>query len=285
MKIERLGIVANTRKKGIAGIIKEALDRIPDKIDVVGLKSISKLLGEEFIRTVDDLSECEAVIAFGGDGTILSAARAVEKEQIPVLGIKIRSLGFLAEDNLQTALDDLFSERYSIQDRMRIEVSHTVEGVIKKATALNDVVIHGAGVSRVLHIKTSIGGTVLGEYLSDGVIISTPTGSTAYSLAAGGPIINPADVDAFLITPLCPHSLSVRPLVVSSDEMLEVEVIGAANRILLTVDGQEAIDVDVAEKITFGRSAQSTRLIVANDYNFYELVREKLRWGGVLRDH
>jgi len=285
MNIEKLGIVANTRKKGIAGIIRKALERIPDSIEVVGLEKISKLLGEELIKPAADLGRCDAVIAFGGDGTILSAAREVEKELIPVLGIKIRSLGFLAEDNLETAVDDLFSGSYSIQERMRIRVSHTVEGKVKSATALNDVVIHGAGVSRVLHIKTSIDGTVLGEYLSDGVIISTPTGSTAYSLAAGGPIINPAEVDAFLITPLCPHSLSVRPLVVSSDESLEVEVIGAANSILLTVDGQEAIEVDVGEKITFGRSERSTRLIVASDYNFYELVREKLRWGGVLRDH
>lgn len=284
MKLEKLGIVANTMKEGIGSIISDAIRLIPGRVELVGMKDISEILGGGLVKAVSSLSGCDAVIAFGGDGTILSAARLIEEEEIPILGIKIRSLGFLAEDNLGKALEDLFAGRYKIQERVRLEATHAVKGNSRRGTALNDIVIHGIGVSRVLHIKTEINGTLLGEYLSDGVIISTPTGSTAYSLAAGGPIIDPINVEAFIITPLCPHSLSVRPVVLSSEEAFSVEVLEAAGRTLMTIDGQEAIEIGVGEKISFRKSEKRTRLVVAEDYNFYDLVREKLKWGGVLRE-
>ncbi|MDZ7859906.1 MAG: NAD(+)/NADH kinase [Candidatus Krumholzibacteriota bacterium] len=283
MKIQKLGIVANMKKKTIYSVISEAARIIPDQIEIYGNSDISKLVGKKRVKISDSLNECDTVIAFGGDGTILTAARMIEKNEIPLLGIKVRSLGFLAEDNLERAINALLNGNCKIQERMRLEVRYHNAEVEGQVTALNDVVIHGRGLSRVLHIKMSIGGTVLGEYLSDGVIIATPTGSTAYSLAAGGPIVTPVGMEAFVITPLCPHSLSVRPIVISGEESFQVEIVEADEETLLTVDGQETREVKVGQILAFQKSNKVTKLIVTENYNFYDLVRRKLEWGGVLR--
>jgi NAD+ kinase len=283
MQIKKLGIIANMKKKAINSVISEAIQIIPDQVELFGTKDVAELLREDKVTFSESFHECDIVVAFGGDGTILTAARMIEKDVIPLLGIKIRSLGFLAEDNLNRAISALFNGKFKIQERMRLEVKNDNNEWENEVTALNDVVIHGVGLSRVLHIKITINGTLLGEYLSDGVIISTPTGSTAYSLAAGGPIVTPVGMKAFLITPLCPHSLSVRPVVISGEESFQVEVLEAAEKTLITIDGQETRDIKIGEKLSFRRSNKVTKLIVTENYNFYSLVRKKLKWGGVLR--
>jgi len=271
------------KKRTICSVISEALGIIPEQIEIYGNKDLSKLSGMKRIKISDSFNRCDAVIAFGGDGTILTAARMIEKNEIPLLGIKVRSLGFLAEDNLERAINALLNGNYKIQERMRLEARYNNAEGEGQVTALNDIVIHGRGLSRVLHIKTSIDGTVLGEYLSDGVIIATPTGSTAYSLAAGGPIVTPVGMEAFVITPLSPHSLSVRPIVISGEESFQVEIVEADEETLLTVDGQETREAKVGQVLNFQKSDRVTKLIVTENYNFYDLVRKKLEWGGVLR--
>lgn len=286
MKLERIGLVANVLKEDIKEVLELVLDAVPEEVELAALSDTTDLLPDSRMKTVDSFSGCDAILALGGDGTLLTAARHVEELQIPILGIKIRSLGFLTEDDPKRAIDYLFENKIRIQERMRIEVELEKNGVVReKYSALNDVVVHVKGVSRVIHLKTTIDGAFLGEYLSDGVIVSTPTGSTAYSLAAGGPIINPENVEAFIITPLYPHSLSVRPLVVSSTETFTVELVEDGQVTLLTIDGQQACEIEKGEKIVFRKSPLVTRLIVTEGYNFYDLVRRKLRWGGVLRKH
>lgn len=287
MKIRKIGLAANVYKEDIRAMITSVVELIPDEIELIGLEELSGLVDGDRVRLVGSYAGCDVVVALGGDGTILRASRAVEKEQIPLLGLKMRSLGFLAEDDPGKAIGELLRGECIIQDRMRLEISHGAGGRIKETyTALNDVVLHGgAGVSRVVHLKTKPGGTTLGEYLADGVIIATPTGSTAYSLAAGGPIINPVTMEAIIITPLCPHSLSVRPVVISSSEILSVEVVEGGRETMLTIDGQQACDIVAGETITVRKSARGTKLITCSDYDFYDLVSKKLRWGGVLRRH
>jgi NAD+ kinase len=287
MNIAKLGVVANARKKEIRGVLADVLGMIPGGVTVCGLEETAALAGAGAIRRVDCLSGCDAVLALGGDGTLLVAARLVADEQIPLLGIKIRSLGFLAEDDPRRAIGDLFAGRYSIQDRIRLSVACEGDGAGRKTfSALNDAVVHGMGVSRVLHLETTMNGTVLGEYLADGVIVSTPTGSTAYSLAAGGPIVNPTSVEAFVITPLCPHSLSVRPIVVSASETFSVAIVEEAQETLLTIDGQQSCAIRGGDRIVFKRYPAATKLIVTEGYSFYDIVRRKLKWGGMLRqDH
>lgn len=286
MTIRRLGLVVNVRKKEIRELFPSVLEKIPAEVDIVGSSETVDFLAAGRVGKVGSMEGCDAVLAFGGDGTFLAAARQVEDLEIPLLGIKIRSLGFLAEDDPVHAVVDLLKGRFAIQDRLRLEVDLGGEGCEKKIfSALNEAVIHGVGVSRVMHLKTTMDGCMLGEYLSDGVIVATPTGSTAYSLAAGGPIVNPEKVEAFIITPLCPHSLSVRPLVVSSDETFTVELVEEGQDTLLTVDGQQACTVRGGENVVFRKSPKVTRMIVTEGYCFADLVRRKLGWGGVLRGH
>lgn len=286
MKVKILGLVANLLKKDIKDMLELVIDTVPEGTELVAMSDTADLLPGGKIATIDSFAGCDAILSLGGDGTLLTAARYVEEQQIPILGIKIRSLGFLTEDDPKRALECLFENRVRIQERMRIEVALERKGAVReKHSALNDVVVHVKGVSRVIHLKTTIDGAFLGEYLSDGVIVSSPTGSTAYSLSAGGPIINPESVEAFIITPLYPHSLSVRPLVVSSTETFTVELVEDGQVTLLTIDGQQVCEVERGEKIIFKKSPMVTKLIVTEGYNFYDLVRRKLRWGGVLRKH
>ncbi|MDD4856837.1 MAG: NAD(+)/NADH kinase [Candidatus Krumholzibacteria bacterium] len=287
MKIKKLGLVANAQKKEIRSFLSSVLDLVPRDVLVCGLEETASLAAPGAVRPVDSLGGCDAVLALGGDGTLLMAARAVEADEIPILGIKIRSLGFLAEDDPGRALGNLFAGRYSIQNRIRLEVLlEGASGEPKSFSALNDAVLHGVGVSRAIHLETTIDGTVLGEYLADGVIVSTPTGSTAYSLAAGGPIVNPTSVEAFVITPLCPHSLSVRPIVVSALEQFSIVLVEEGPETLLTIDGQQSCSIGKGERLVFKRSEKSTKLIVTEGYSFYDRVRRKLKWGGMLRqDH
>jgi len=286
MKITKVGFVINVKKHEIREVLSQIFDVIPAEVEIAGSEEAVDLLPAGRVKMVNSYRGCHAVLALGGDGTLLRAATLVEEDQIPLLGIKVRSLGFLTEDDPRGAVEDLFHDRYEIQERMRLEVAIEKEGSVRERySALNDVVIHGVGVSRVIHLKTTIDGLKLGEYLADGVIVSTPTGSTAYSLAAGGPIVNPTSVEAFIITPLCPHSLSVRPLVVSSEETFVVELVEEGQETLLTIDGQRACGIHKGERIVFRRCLKVTKLIVTEGYNFYDLVRRKLRWGGVLREH
>ncbi len=283
MKIEKIGIVANVRKKEIKEVLANIIETIPVSVAVVGYTETAALISGSRVVESDTLTDCDAVLALGGDGTLLAAARIVEKDEIPLLGIKFRSLGFLTEDDPVRAVEDLFEGRYMIQERMRLEVSPECDSSdISGYSALNDAVIHGIGVSRVIHLKTMVNGIMVGEYLSDGVIVSTPTGSTAYSLAAGGPIVDPTSVEAFIINPLCPHSLSVRPVVVSSEETFTIETVDG-NATMLTIDGQQACEIKGGVPLTFRRSSKVTKLIVSENYSFYDLVRRKLNWGGVLK--
>jgi NAD+ kinase len=286
MTAQRFGLVANIHKADIREVLELVVSIVPEGVELAAMEETARIMPENRVEIVDDFSSCDAVIALGGDGTLLTAARYVEREEIPLLGIKIRSLGFLTEDDPEKALKNLLNGRYIVQNRMRLEVALARKGVEReKYSALNDVVVHVQGVSRVIHLKTTIDGVFLGEYLSDGVIVSTPTGSTAYCLSAGGPIINPESVEAFIIVPLYPHSLSVRPLVVSARETFAVELVEDSQVTLLTIDGQQVCKVEKGDTILFRKSPRVTKLIVNEDYNFYDLVRRKLRWGGVLRKH
>ncbi len=284
MTIGTLGLVANAKKREIGEIVSSVLRLVPKGVAVRAPAGTAALAPAGAVEIAETLAGCDVVLALGGDGTILTTARLVEEEEIPILGIKIRSLGFLAEDDPARAIGDLFAGRFAVQDRLRLEIVR--EGGVSapvRFSALNDAALHGVGVSRVVHLETAIDGDVLGEYLADGVIVSTPTGSTAYSLAAGGPIVNPASVEAFIVTPLCPHSLSVRPIVVSARESVTVTLLEDGPETLLTVDGQQSAAVSRGERVLFRKSPKVTKLVVTEGYSFYDRVRRKLRWGGMLR--
>ena len=221
--------------------------------------------------------DVSAVITIGGDGTILRAARFYATKNIPILGINLGRLGFLAQVNtneIEQAVDKLIQGKYCIENRMMLS------SLDDKVLALNDIVIKGDTFSRTAKLFLSINDKVVCDYLADGIIISTPTGSTAYTLSAGGPVISP-DLEAMVIVPICPHTLTSRPLVIPAYETVKITSCKTCNKLKLSSDGQDTIDINAEEFITIKKSETTAKLIILEkeDNEFYSILRKKLQWG------
>jgi NAD+ kinase len=207
---------------------------------------------------------------------MLMVARRYLDWNIPILGVKGGRLGFLTEPPSAETVARIKSGAYLIQERMRITAVVEENGnVIKEFSALNDVVVHVAGSSRIVGLRTNVDSNLIREYFADGVIVATPTGSTAYSLSAGGPVVMPT-VRAIMMTPLAPHTLSVRPLVIDADGTVRIDVLSANTEMRITVDGQKGMDLEQGQHVTVRRSKAVTRLVVPEHYDFFTLLREKL---------
>ncbi len=237
------------------------------------------------ISDEDELEKVSADLAFvfGGDGTILSASRKLNGRQIPLIGVHLGKFGFLAEltsREISDSLDKIFAGEYVISQRMLLTCKVTrSKQVINETLGLNDAVISGTSLSRLISIKLYINEKIVTTYSSDGLIISTPAGSTAHSLSAGGPIVTP-DMEAFIITPICPHTLSNRPLVVSGDSKIEMEQISESKGVGLTVDGQIYFDIKVGDRIVIEKAENKLQLIDMQTRTFFDVLREKLDWRG-----
>ncbi|NLA84468.1 MAG: NAD(+)/NADH kinase, partial [Clostridiales bacterium] len=221
----------------------------------------------------------DLILVLGGDGTILQSSRKAAEFQKPILGINIGHLGFLAEaemTNLSSILDALSSKSFDIDRRMMLEVQLKREGkIVNKSLALNDVNIYKGSYSRMIHLNLWIDGEFVNYYAADGLLISTPTGSTAYSLSAGGPIIYPG-MECMLVTPVCPHTLTSRPIVADASSIIEVEGTNKSRNVIVTVDGQEAVPLQTGDRIIVFKSKFETQLIRIFGYSFYHLLRSKL---------
>ncbi|WP_028324015.1 NAD(+)/NADH kinase [Desulfatirhabdium butyrativorans] len=224
-----------------------------------------------------------AVIVLGGDGTFLSAVRWIGKQDIPILGVKFGELGFLAEiseEAIFQVADRILSGQFRTRLRMRLDVtvfrSNTAD---VHQTVLNDVVITKGALARLASIRTSIGGKYLTTYKADGLIVSTPTGSTAYSLAAGGPIMHP-DVPGIILTPICPFTLTIRPLIVSDSVSVEIALEKKARDIMVTFDGQAGLELQENDRLAIQKSDHPVRMIVVPGQDYFDLVKTKLRWSG-----
>ena len=228
----------------------------------------------------------DLVIALGGDGTLLRASRMVAGLEVPVLGINLGQLGFLtaaAEDELETALDNLLARRYTLDRRFTLKAT-IVDGNGKPrgtALALNDFVVQQHGLARVTRLSIGVGAEAqeeeIGSFTGDGVIIATPTGSTAYSLSAGGPIIVP-HMECMVVTPICPHTLAVRPLVVSADERLTVRGLDRKVGLVLTVDGQEGREIGEDGCVVVEKGDLVIPLVRFPGQTFFSTLRRKLNW-------
>ncbi len=233
---------------------------------------------DDFSKMVQD---CDAIIAVGGDGTIIHCARHAAAAEKPILGINVGRLGFVAgleTDELDT-LKKLVDGDYTIEDRMMLEVKLENEGKTKIYRALNDAVLARGALSRILDLKVNFNDTNVCDYRADGLIVSTPTGSTAYSLSAGGPVIDPS-INCILLSPICPHSLLTRSVVFGPDARLSVRASSNYDsEIFLTIDGETSVKITDHQNIEFYRSAQTARIIKLKQDNFYEVVNEKLAEG------
>jgi NAD+ kinase len=234
---------------------------------------------ESIVENTDFIAKCDAVVVLGGDGTLLAAARGSAKYDTPFLGINMGYLGFMTEleehdiGSLQKVLDG----EYLLESRMMLDVSVlTADGEVKKFIAFNDAVVSRGAFSRIMDITAKTDNTVIQNYRADGVIIATPTGSTAYSLSAGGPIVDPEN-NLMLITPVCPHALHSRSIVVSSGKTIEIMVTDAeAHDAMLSIDGQDGCEIKNGYTVQIKSSPLKTKLIRMSHYSFYDVLRRKL---------
>ncbi len=224
----------------------------------------------------------ELVVVLGGDGTLLSAARVFAKTETPILSVNLGSLGFLTEvrlADLYSTLEGWCNRCFTTDSRSMLHSELWREGeLFGEHEALNDVVVAKGAIARMGDFRIQFDGQVAATFRADGVIISTPTGSTAYSLAANGPILLP-DVDALVISPVCPHLLTLRPMVVRGDANIVVSIVGVPDQTFLTVDGQEAVLMKVGDELRCHRSKYTVKLVRLRASGFFDVLRAKLKWG------
>jgi NAD+ kinase len=224
----------------------------------------------------------ELAIVLGGDGTLLAAARALAKSGIPILSVNLGSLGFLTEvrlEDLYPTLEAWCANCSTVDSRSMLHVEIVRDGQVQSEhEALNDIVVSKGTIARMGDFIVQLDGQLAAAFRADGVIVATPTGSTAYSLAAGGPILAP-NVDALMITPICPHLLTLRPIVVRGDAALTVSVVGIPDQTYLTVDGQEAVLLRVGDQLHCRKSVYQVTLVRMKPPVFFDVLRAKLKWG------
>ncbi|HEY6274177.1 MAG TPA: NAD(+)/NADH kinase [Terriglobales bacterium] len=222
------------------------------------------------------------VIVLGGDGTLLGAARKVAAAGIPILGINLGSLGFLTEikqEEIARALEDVDCGRYEVSERAMLHCQVLRQGqTVASYDALNDVVLNQQAVARITEFELRINGIFVSNYKADGLIISTPTGSTAYSLAAGGPILVP-EVPGFLVTPVASHALTNRPLVVQDNAVIEIRLMVTRERGYLTIDGQQGVPLEEGDIVQCRKSKSVVKLFRLPERTFFQVLRTKLKWG------
>lgn len=248
------------------------------RLDAEGAKILG--LSDLAVSDEDLATRADMVIAFGGDGTILRAAGLAARAGVPILGVNLGGFGFLAElstADLPSALPDLVAGRYELDERMMLqaEADHIDADNL---LALNDVVVTTRGVARVLRLRVLVNGEHLASYPADGVIVATPTGSTAYSLSAGGPILHPK-VDAVVITPISPHTFNARSVVVDRNDTVDVELTVPSQDATVTVDGRVGLPMGETWRVRVRRARQTTRFIRLRSSSFYSILRTKLAWG------
>jgi NAD+ kinase len=228
--------------------------------------------------------DIDLIIVLGGDGTMLGAARMMGAKEIPVLGVNFGFLGYLTEFTLEEmfpALENVRQGNFFVERRMMIDVTlnHSGEAAATRR-ALNDAVVTKAAAARMIEIESYINGMFVNSFRADGMIVATPTGSTAYSLSAGGPIVHPS-MSAILLTPICPHMLSNRPAVVPGESVIELVFKRADPDLLLTIDGQPGIELSHDDRITLRRSETTFNLVQPTNRNYFEVLRTKLKWGTI----
>jgi NAD+ kinase len=221
------------------------------------------------------------VLVLGGDGTLLSAARAVAFEGVPILAVNLGSLGFLTEiplNEIHEALEAVDQGQCPVELRSVLDCRLMRDGeCIARHFALNDVVVNKSAISRLVEFDLFIDGNMVFQYKADGVIIATPTGSTAYSLAAGGPVLMPS-VDAFVVTPVCPHSLTHRPLVVTQSSLIELKIETGEEQAFLSIDGQVGVPIQQGDQVLCQRAEHTVKLLRVRR-TFFDVLRNKLKWG------
>jgi NAD+ kinase len=291
----KIGIMGNIAKPMLWHVARDLIEKLNDAgADFVVEAKLGHWINREggdktitskhFSKLEALPNRCEVLVAFGGDGTILSAARLVGRRGTPILGVNLGKLGFLAEfavEDMEDWVSTLLSRTYKVEDRMVLEAT-TTSGRRKRFYGLNDIVIDKSGSSRVMDLQTFVNGQYLVTYTADGLIIATPTGSTAYSLATGGPIVVP-ESRAITLNPICPHTLTARPVIVPDDSVVRVVVQEAAKAVHITADGQVEEILQPPVEFRIKKATYTVKLVKRLDRSYYDILRAKLMWGRDVR--
>ena len=244
-------------------------------------KSYTQKQSQEPIKQLP--ADLFCVFVLGGDGTFLSAVRWIGDRQVPIIGVKFGEVGFLAEtteDRLIEVAEAILKNQFTTRPQMRLQIQTFRDGAeITRESAFNDVVINKGALARLARIRTHIDGQFLTDYRADGLIVATPTGSTAYSLAAGGPIIHPS-VPGMIITPICPFTLTNRPLIVPDAVTIKIQLAESTSDMMLTCDGQVGLKIDQRDTIIISKSPTPVQMITLADQNYFDVLKAKLRWSG-----
>jgi NAD+ kinase len=282
--MKSVAIISKPWKQELAGILPELLVWFHERNYSIYMdeETAHYTNGEEVVaRTLIGTKHPDFVLVLGGDGTLLSAARAVAHEGVPILAVNLGSLGFLTEiplNELYPALESVDRGECPVELRSVLDCRLMRGGeCISRHFALNDVVVNKSAISRLVEFDLYIDGNFVFLYKADGVIIATPTGSTAYSLAAGGPVLMPS-VDAFVVTPVCPHSLTHRPLVVTQNSQIELKVETGEEQAFLSIDGQVGVPVQQGDQVICQRAEHRVKLLRVRR-TFFEVLHNKLKWG------
>jgi NAD+ kinase len=287
--IQKIGLFGNPLKSDLpeaVATIENICGRLG--VDVLASEDLAGGVPETvpILSNEDLVDQADVVIALGGDGTMLRAGRVLGLSGVPLLGVNLGSLGYLTDvplEELEKALEELVGGRYHIDNRSRVYCSvWRKDGKIATASALNDLVVNMGPLPRALDMELQMDGDSLGRFLGDGIIVSTPTGSTAYNLSAGGPICQ-STVDCLLVAPICPHSLGMRPLIVSSDTKIELILHETGEGAVLTADGQKTNTLANGDRLAFRLSHREVNLVKFPQSSFYRVMRHKLNWGGTRR--
>ncbi len=288
---KRVGIIAKSKVENLSEVVKPLVAYLRNL-------GVEPILGCEAAKRIGE-KECvdreklplyvDLVLVLGGDGTFIAATRAINrcKRDVPVMGVNLGNMGFLTEvpiSRMYHVLDDIFLRaHYDIEERMMIDVKVLRDGKVKcNQTVFNDAVINKGTLARIIRIRTmakinSNTENLVAVYHADGLIVATPSGSTAYNLAAGGPIVYPT-LDSFICTPICPHTLSNRPLVLPDNVELLLRLEGESEDVMLTLDGQIGYPIDENDLIILTKSSRRIKLLTAKQKNYFEILREKLGW-------
>jgi NAD+ kinase len=282
---KRVGLIGKAADRNVANTLRALIDFLePHKARILLDAGVADMVPGGSYNVVDRnllAMKCDLAIVVGGDGTLLNAARSLAEPGVAVLGVNLGRLGFLVDvspEDMTRQLAQIFAGDYTQEERTLLHASVTREGQpIDDSSALNDVTIHKKDIARMIELDTWINGHFLNTNRSDALIVATPTGSTAYALSGGGPILHPG-LEAITLVPICPHTLSNRPIVVNDDSRIEIVIHEGTLQAQISCDGQVNLTLDPGDRVTVRKHDHSLRLIHPPGHDYFDILRRKLRW-------
>lgn len=285
MHLKSVAIFAKRHDPRCQGVADDLINWLEEKSCLPLVEAhLARLIGYSRVLTDEEIREqAELVVVLGGDGTLISVARLFSGKTVPIVGVNLGSLGFLTEvtvEELYPLLERCLKGEPRVSERMMLEVTVCRDNQeIERCHVLNDMVINKGALARIVDLETKVNRHFLTTYKADGLIVSTPTGSTGYSMSAGGPIVHPL-MSCILITPICPHTLTNRPIVVTDESIISITIASSFDeKVFLTLDGQVGFKLMQGDTIEVRKALKTTAMVMSKDRDYFEVLRTKLKWG------